>query len=330
MALTLTRTTGTCDARSLREEQWSHTKLYPSASAFRAWLETQGYSRRTIDDYCRYTIPHGALRYPDKDLRDLSSDDMSVILSAYVQGSRKPATSIKPRRAAWESFFRWARLTGRLDANPLDRIPKPRRRLQQHSGLQVLEDAHLEALLTLPPLVDRVPMMFMALCGLRKSELIGLRAKHCRPETGQVMVLDGKGSKHRTVEMEDRMVKALAELFLLERLADDDYILWTRRGGHSTNRDRPRSQSTFNVWYYSVLDVAEIPYEKGRTKDDRYGNPHMLRHTCATRWLRMGVPLQVVSRMLGHASIQTTADIYGHLDTTDQARELVRLGLRAG
>ena len=40
---------------------------------------------------------------------------------------------------------------------------------------------------------------------------------------------------------------------------------------------------------------------------------HDLRHTHATHLLTSGVPIHVVSARLGHASIQTTVDVYGHV-----------------
>jgi integrase len=43
---------------------------------------------------------------------------------------------------------------------------------------------------------------------------------------------------------------------------------------------------------------------------------HDLRHACATLRLEQGEELAVVSRILGHASIATTADVYGHLTDT--------------
>ena len=42
---------------------------------------------------------------------------------------------------------------------------------------------------------------------------------------------------------------------------------------------------------------------------------HELRHSAATILLSQGVPLEQVSRILGHASIRITSDIYGHLTT---------------
>jgi integrase len=47
---------------------------------------------------------------------------------------------------------------------------------------------------------------------------------------------------------------------------------------------------------------------------------HDLRHTHASLALQRGVPLLVVSRQLGHASIAITADVYGHL-AADASRE---------
>jgi integrase len=42
-------------------------------------------------------------------------------------------------------------------------------------------------------------------------------------------------------------------------------------------------------------------------------HPHELRHSAASIMLAQGVPLEVVSEVLGHASIKMTKDVYGHL-----------------
>lgn len=58
-------------------------------------------------------------------------------------------------------------------------------------------------------------------------------------------------------------------------------------------------------------------------------NPHVTRHTFVTRALRRGVPLEVVSKWVGHASVATTADIYGHLNVEDTRRYLYLLEVEA-
>ena len=45
----------------------------------------------------------------------------------------------------------------------------------------------------------------------------------------------------------------------------------------------------------------------------KHATPHMLRHTAVVWSLARGVRIEVVSEMLGHASIQVTYDIYGGL-----------------
>ena len=41
---------------------------------------------------------------------------------------------------------------------------------------------------------------------------------------------------------------------------------------------------------------------------------HDLRHTAVASWLAAGLPLIYVQRQLGHASITTTQQVYGHLE----------------
>ena len=41
---------------------------------------------------------------------------------------------------------------------------------------------------------------------------------------------------------------------------------------------------------------------------------HDLRHTAAASWLAAGLPLIYVQRQLGHASVTTTRQVYGHLE----------------
>ena len=52
-------------------------------------------------------------------------------------------------------------------------------------------------------------------------------------------------------------------------------------------------------------------------------DPHWLRHGAATRWLRDGVSIEVVSKLLGHSSVTTTSGTYGHLTVEDARAALV-------
>ena len=80
------------------------------------------------------------------------------------------------------------------------------------------------------------------------------------------------------------------------------------RGWRGGPNDPVRAQNFHtNVWV-PALTKSE---EKGLTKRPR---PHDLRHTNASWLIQGGVALPVIQRHLGHESIQTTVDRYGHLD----------------
>lgn len=62
-----------------------------------------------------------------------------------------------------------------------------------------------------------------------------------------------------------------------------------------------------NVWV-PAIDRAK---KSGLRKRPRV---HDLRHTCASWLIQAGRPLPAVQAHMGHESIQTTSDVYGHLD----------------
>ena len=55
--------------------------------------------------------------------------------------------------------------------------------------------------------------------------------------------------------------------------------------------------------------------------------PHQLRHTYATVARRGGVPVEIVSKLLCHRSVQTTSDIYLHASPENLRAELERAGV---
>jgi integrase len=87
-----------------------------------------------------------------------------------------------------------------------------------------------------------------------------------------------------------------------ERLAagsswrDGDYVFATRHGLPLNGRNVLEA-------FHRVLDRAGLPRRSF----------HSLRHAFATLQIEGGEELGVVSRILGHSQIATTADVYAHL-----------------
>jgi integrase/recombinase XerD len=93
---------------------------------------------------------------------------------------------------------------------------------------------------------------------------------------------------------------------------DSDYVfvnLWGQPQGHP-------------LTYAAVYDLVR----RLRRRTGLDFDPHWYRHTYATRLLRAGTPVEVVSKLLGHASITTTLNVYGHLSIEDARIVLERAG----
>ncbi len=71
--------------------------------------------------------------------------------------------------------------------------------------------------------------------------------------------------------------------------------------------NRLSAQEFFQAW----RPARELAQKNGLRKSPRV---HDLRHTCASWLIQAGVPLPVIQQQLGHESIKTTVDRYGHLD----------------
>jgi integrase/recombinase XerD len=107
-----------------------------------------------------------------------------------------------------------------------------------------------------------------------------------------VRVPHGKGNKARTVPLNDICRD------VLERNRVDDTFAFLQRWG---------SRSGHNALCRRLA---------GRASIEPFG-PHALRHYFATRLIREGIPMKVVSLILGHSSIAMTEQIYCHIAPVD-------------
>ncbi len=85
----------------------------------------------------------------------------------------------------------------------------------------------------------------------------------------------------------------------------------------------PRGQA----WSYrAVYDLVR----RLRAKTGIDFDPHWFRHSMATRLLRDGAPVEVVSKLLGHSSVTLTMRTYGHLTAEDARKVLENAGWFTG
>jgi len=158
----------------------------------------------------------------------------------------------------------------------------------------------------------------MLTTGMRRGEALGLRWEDVDLEKGVIHVrqqlqrINGElkatevktDRSRRSINLAEPTVVALKEHKAAqkrERLASP---AWTETG------------YVFTTGLGTPLDPRNVAkqFESNclKAKIGKW-HPHELRHSAATLMLATGTPLQVVSAVLGHASIRITGDVYGHV-----------------
>ena len=168
-----------------------------------------------------------------------------------------------------------------------------------------------------------LPVYLALSLGLRRGEALGLKwdridfaAKTIRIEEQWALTSSGYAfsrlksiHSRRVLPMDDCMASTLlpakdAQEAIKRELGDqycDHGLVCCQQNGMPL---RPEYMSQAFSRLIDKLNIQSLRF-------------HDLRHTFASLALSSGVPLLTVSRMLGHASISITADIYGH--PTDEA-----------
>lgn len=312
----LTLAPSSTDDPVLRDSRHRDARAARECADWLSWLAIEGKAPRTLDDYER-TAAVLLRTFPRKAFGEFTDGDVLHVLKRYPQASRRV------RRAHLNSFFTWGKHTRRLDQNPLDLIPRVK-----PAGQRVIEVFTMAeiALLTGLPCPDGPLHRLMFDTGLRKGEARRLQRKHINLDRGELVVYRGKGDKDRVIPLSNTAAAAVADLDLMERLDRDDFLWYGRPGGGKViERSRCIAESTFCRWWERTLAAAGVSYVPRSGPDDGLHNPHVARHTFATRCLRVGVPLERLSLLMGHNSVRTTMDLYCHLDLNDIRRDIALL-----
>lgn len=203
-----------------------------------------------------------------------------------------------------KAFFDWCIVEGERKDNPCDAVDFPK--LGQYLP-EVLSVEEVEAIMDSVDLRspsgvrDRAILELLYGCGLRVSELCGLRISQVYLNEGFVRVV-GKGDKERLVPLGEPAADAFrAWLDIRPEPAEAAF----QDSAFLNLRGTPLSRvSVFKMIKKQAL-IAGV---------DKEISPHSFRHSFATHLIAGGADLRIVQEMLGHESILTT-EIYTHIDS---------------
>ncbi|ROL56320.1 site-specific tyrosine recombinase XerD [Bacteroidetes/Chlorobi group bacterium ChocPot_Mid] len=266
---------------------------------------------RGLSDNTKFSYEHDLLRFGEyltnQNINKFSNvkiqqiSDFLILLSELGLN----ATSRARYLSAIRGMFKYLYAKGEVesDVSELVDLPKLRRKLPDTLSVEDIEKI-LEAvdISQKAGIRDRAILETLYGCGLRVSELIGLKQRDIIYESEIIRVF-GKGSKERFVPIGRTAIKWIEEYRVKVRphfnkkSVGIDVLFLNQRGG---------SFSRMGIWKiverYSSLAGIELNV-----------HPHIFRHSFATHLLEGGADLRAVQEMLGHADISTT-QIYTHLD----------------
>lgn len=190
-------------------------------------------------------------------------------------------------------------------------IPKPSK------TTPVLTEEEIQRLLTaaqLHSIRDSTMITTALFTGLRNAELIGLTIECIAPYTEVSTVLElpaqiAKGHRPRQIPLHPDLRAKL-----------QNFLCWKEENYEPLHPDSPLFLSKFRKQPLSTRDFQRIVNHLSKTAIHRRIHPHTLRHTFATRALRMS-NLRVTQKLLGHANVQTTQR-YTHPSTDDMEKAI--------
>jgi integrase len=184
---------------------------------------------------------------------------------------------------------------GRLARSPCRRIALPKIEQSEKRFLSIEEVEHLAE--TIRPRY-RAFVLAGAYTGLRPGELAALRTDRLDLQRRQLRVEEPikTPAAHRTVSFPPFLAEELTTH--LNTYPGDDRLVFTAPEGGPLRLRLFRRR----FWYPAVRASVGEPMR-----------PHDLRHTHVALLIATGEDPYVISQRLGHASIRTTYDVYGHL-----------------
>ncbi len=203
------------------------------------------------------------------------------------------------------SFYKFLCLEREIENDPCELLESPARGEHLPDVLSVEEIDRLIATIDMSKdegQRDRAILETLYSCGLRVSELCGLRISDLYLDEGFIRV-HGKGKKERLVPISPRAVQEL-ELWFVDRerinvkAGHEDAVFVSFRRGTSLSR-------------ITVFHIIKVLCEQAGIRTTV--SPHTFRHSFATHLLEGGANLRAIQEMLGHEDIGTT-EIYMHID----------------
>lgn len=248
--------------------------------------KTEGLSAGTIENYS--LILQNFFGRVRKSAADVTANDIRLFLYDYKKYRNVSDRTLDKYRQMICWFFGWAHTEEYIPRNPAKSIKAIKHETKDRQALTQME---MEQLRTgCESVRDRAILELMYSTGCRVSEMATLKKSDINWEAGTVHLF-GKGRKHRNSFLNARATLALRTYLKSRSDTCDDLILTERAPYKAVGKEALEA---------IIRKIAE------RSGLGRKVTPHIIRHTTATIAVNAGMPIEDVSKLLGHASVNTT------------------------
>ena len=274
-------------------------------------------SNNSVEAYLRDVKKLSSFCTENKEITDSTKVSITILREFIIHLHECKSSSKSQARilSGIKSFYHYLSIENVIDANPCDKIDRPRieRKLPDILSPDEINDIINSVDLSNPHGErNRTILETLYSCGLRVSELINLKCSKLFLEDG-FLIVTGKGNKERAVPLNKILIKYLKNYMGLIRSHQDietgheDFVFLNNRGKQLTRM--------------MIFTIVKKHTEKAGIKKNI--SPHTFRHSFASHLLQGGADLRAIQTMLGHESISTT-EIYMHIDRDFVRQEIIQ------
>jgi integrase len=276
-------------------------------------LARAGRTPSTRTSYERYLfkfVAHLEQSRADVDAREVTTNDCRHFLDGWNGRSASTVCSI---HSALSGLFRWLYLEGEIDANPMMRIPRPRRPRPEDLDVVIVTPADVERMLAATEdWQEFLCLSVLAYLGPRRDSVSRLRWRDIDLAEGTIRFRE-KGNKVSVKPMPKELHAILHAAMESDEVAcgPDDYVIPNRRPASVRRVER----SNKIIWE-TVLRVG--------TRVGVRATVHSLRRAFAVAFLTSHPgAIESLQALMNHSRIDTT-QIYLRALNRSKAMEAVR------
>lgn len=281
------------------------------------WLERKvGIKASTADAYQSIIRVHLKPRFGRKPLATITTDEIQGFISGLARKGLSDKSVVNVL-VVLSRMLRDAVRWGHLNHNPAHEVEKPR---IQRKEIRLLDPDQVRQLLDQVPEIHYPLFLTYAMCGLRRGEALALkwedidwrgRVIRVRRSLYRGRFVDPK-TRHarREVELPDRLATVLKREFRLRGMRSPLGLVFCSDSGAPLDPD-----NLVKRVFHPALRAAGLPRIR----------LHDLRHIYASLLIAQGESIKKVETQMGHASAQTTLDLYGHLFPRDRGTSATRV-----